>query len=1147
MSIQPPIDTPIGTPTERLTHHLRWTRPPPTNKKAPFLARLQRLITNLSKRRLYEEYDRQIQQFEERHYIRRVDPRSIKFWLNHFPVVKGDVTQHSGKSSMKLRPVFDGGPLAGFISAQLPPGCEQGVIQSIGLLRHYQHFVCIDLQQAFLSVSLPSIEDQLHTGFLWKAPNTTQPTAYCFQRVLFGLPDSPYALVEALNKVIQKCKIPAHHIRTLMDDISIASDDAQHLADLVTEVRSGLKNHRFTENVRKLLTTLPECRPREPEGLLGLIWDPKTDTLSVRTELKHLAANLTTLADLRAYSTSLFDPLGICLEYVMRLRKIVRGARLDTDSLSKLSSGIRTALVKWEDELKTRDHRVPRVLHPADWSHAGILCLFTDSSDQAGAGILTTSYGRRMMARGFLQDESIKNRTAPRFELDTLAISLGWTVKLLTEANDYLHTASLLVFTDNLCSVLRLRRTMTLLPTSVSQLVTTRRLVKIRNALFELESMGISVYIMHLSGTDNIADAASRCRTADVVDQDYDALFQQVRDTYDDILRCDRDLLSTVTSIYRLPSDYRPTTPPTRVVKTEKTKKSSTKTAETDDDDGIPCPLDEINVITATLPFTDPPTSAEDLMKQYYAAKLLVKSWHLLRSEFSNGDAIGRTATPLTLLVRHQQAQDLAGFDKLPFHRRDENGDIVKVSRQRIDGSSYHQLVIPKHSLLLQRLATIQEHVKHHQGIGGTLRRLTPLYSWLKMKRTVVSVCRTCRSCLHAKPQRTVSSAAGSLRAPKQVWEFIGLDHTGPYDVPLHGKDGLSTHSESYRFCLVATCLLSGFIAAVATPSLSARHTLLGLKAILATTGTPSGIRLDNSKSFTNPLVRSFCLARSIRLQYIPPRCPNRGGTYERSHGPFNEQLRILQGLPQPWPLTVLQAAHIANCRHRWDAPGPTSPWEMAHTYPPNQATPSAALAECLSGANQPNGRLADWIFNRWETSRETTRLRAGDDPDLVGLDDVVYLQHHTRRPTKLGSPLDGPFRVLQRDGNMLRLSRTTGGGKIIISQPVDKVVRTVSAADAIDALAPNSPGVDRHSDPATPVHRVDHRVTEPSLRGHPLGSKYRHHGQPATADDVGRYVYFASKTDLYMGELLAKDLSGYRIRLSTYSPLRVSWYLLIP
>ncbi|EER18031.1 hypothetical protein Pmar_PMAR019914 [Perkinsus marinus ATCC 50983] len=136
----------------------------------------------------------------------------------------------------------------------------------------------------------------------------------------------------------------------------------------------------------------------------------------------------------------------------MRLRKIVRGARLDTDSLSKLSSGIRTALVKWEDELKTRHHRVPRVLHPADWSHAGILCLFTDSSDQAGAGILTTSYGRRMMARGFLQDESIKNRTAPRFELDTLAISLGWTVKLLTEANDYLHTASLLVFTDNLCS-----------------------------------------------------------------------------------------------------------------------------------------------------------------------------------------------------------------------------------------------------------------------------------------------------------------------------------------------------------------------------------------------------------------------------------------------------------------------------------------------------------------------------------------------------------------------------------------------------------------------------------------------------------------------------------------------------------------------
>ncbi|KAF4648634.1 hypothetical protein FOL47_002966, partial [Perkinsus chesapeaki] len=147
--------------------------------------------------------------------------------------------------------------------------------------------------------------------------------------------------------------------------------------------------------------------------------------------LKHKAKHLRTITELRAYCTPLYDPIGICLEKTMQLRKIVRDARTSQGHCSdKLSDECLSVLQAWEEDLRSIPSSVPRISQPRHLTHPGVLCLFTDRSALAGAGILTTSYGARLMARVFLQKATAKNGSAPRFI--AVLLSLAFLYKVLT-------------------------------------------------------------------------------------------------------------------------------------------------------------------------------------------------------------------------------------------------------------------------------------------------------------------------------------------------------------------------------------------------------------------------------------------------------------------------------------------------------------------------------------------------------------------------------------------------------------------------------------------------------------------------------------------------------------------------------------------
>lgn len=94
---------------------------------------------------------------------------------------------------MKLRPVFNGAPLTTLVRSALPTGCEQSVVQTLGILRRFRLCSNLDPRQAFLQLELSDPRDQDCMAFFW------EDVPYPFTRVLFGCPCSPHALVRSLS------------------------------------------------------------------------------------------------------------------------------------------------------------------------------------------------------------------------------------------------------------------------------------------------------------------------------------------------------------------------------------------------------------------------------------------------------------------------------------------------------------------------------------------------------------------------------------------------------------------------------------------------------------------------------------------------------------------------------------------------------------------------------------------------------------------------------------------------------------------------------------------------------------------------------------------------------------------------------------
>ena len=285
------------------------------------------------------------------------------------------------------------------------PDLLQSLIGIIFRFREHEIALSADIEAMFMQVeALPA--DAKCLRFLWKGENQNVEV-YEYTRHIFGAKSSPTCANYALHQTARDNESEDSAIRKLifrnfyMDDFLKSvktAEEAQFIYDNLkcTMLKGGFKLTKWVSNDEKVNDHFPEedrstkaVKTFEAEpmssSILGLNWNVDKDILEVcRGADKPVPNKITQRVVLSAVS-AVFDPLGICSPFTIRMRLLLKkiwaakGQAWD----EPLSDEFRKPFLEWCQELQLiRTMNVQRLYLKPEPKQLN-LHLFTDASEDA--------------------------------------------------------------------------------------------------------------------------------------------------------------------------------------------------------------------------------------------------------------------------------------------------------------------------------------------------------------------------------------------------------------------------------------------------------------------------------------------------------------------------------------------------------------------------------------------------------------------------------------------------------------------------------------------------------------------------------------------------------------------------------------------
>jgi hypothetical protein len=288
-----------------------------------------------------QDYRAAVQKYFDQGYASRVsDPVDAKYFLAHHGVYKGK----------KLRVVYDAAaPFKGKClndSIISGPALQPPLASVITRFREGDVAWASDIEAMFSRFRL-SVEDRDYFCFLWQEKDGSEPIVCRMDRLPFGASCSPFVAIYAVHRILEDTGAADNVIRAVkermyVDDyLGSASSVAEAVEEAVTVKNSllaaDLKLQGWISNspefLEKLSTTdlsvpaSPSSHPltsESTEKVLGVIWDPSSDSLGFRVT-KSSDAALTPVC-LAIKVAGVFDPLGtaspLIVKAMIRLRAL---------------------------------------------------------------------------------------------------------------------------------------------------------------------------------------------------------------------------------------------------------------------------------------------------------------------------------------------------------------------------------------------------------------------------------------------------------------------------------------------------------------------------------------------------------------------------------------------------------------------------------------------------------------------------------------------------------------------------------------------------------------------------------------------------------------------------------------------------------
>ncbi|KAF4649079.1 hypothetical protein FOZ61_001759 [Perkinsus olseni] len=867
------------------------------------------------------------------------------------------------------------------------------------------------------------------------------------RRVWFGGSSAPWALQDEIDHTLldvnSRYPTDEAEVEAYMDDVIGGAQTNESRDELHSTSSAALKVKGMQENPVKVLKNGQDGR------VLGYDYEGSNDTIAVASSSSLSTTPCpTTRRELRSFVARFHDPMGLQCEALMCIKYVLQDAESSSrnendllkeyDETSSDTKPLTYRVHEWQCHLRS-SAPFPRQVK---WEFSGqTIFVSTDACVRGWAVIVETdTCGTRLFGRcgvfGPTERRSSK-WTAPRAELCAL---LQGFVTVKTLIKQVSGVARCLILTDSRLNYHRLTREKPKNGWVAWEVTRLRSIVALND---DIQSSGVCLYVSHIPGTLNSADAASRglfpLPASNVLSDDVTSTpLKQQKQHY---------LEKALTEI-----DEQPVAGNAGIIDPRRGKYDS-------NGDGVgnymlpeeesclyeilDTPTKEGCILTSNLTASDgrAPAKAQfgqafdSLLSRLFRYRLLSDVFVLWRqaTESAASSVIVRPARfdILELLVRDAQREDSEttcilqavrrGDTTLsPFYDVESDPDLlVRLCRHSVNGEVYRQLYVPSKSWALQRLLVMRYHsCGGHQGSVRTKARLASRFFFRRMGCLVSRVVRSCRVCAPLKDERRRSGYGIKSLDSLDVWTCVAADGVGPLRVPVR-DDG----TESDLKLMVVTDLVSGYVDAEIVDGFTARESAESLLSVFWRRGYPRLLLVDNHMGFRSRTFRSVMNAHNVRIHHTPPNAPTMNAVAERSHGVLLHGLRcaLSLGKHQSVEAALPEVLYIMNSRERLGA----SPFSLMHCrlprlpgLPDPDIHPKGSsddlcplpLSRAARLREKHTVRIQD-VIARWEDYRDSLRgSHRGVRQFTVG--DKVWVFSRSGGAAKLGRLYRGPFLV---------------------------------------------------------------------------------------------------------------------------------------
>lgn len=293
--------------------------------------RIKNVTKNLRKENLFDDYDAIINNWLNEEIIEKVPLQEISergYYLPHRPVIKEG-------STTRIRPVFDASARTKDSPSlnqclKTGPNLIELVPTMLHRFRERKIGVIADIAKAFLQINI-SPSDRNVLRFLWWNPDGELET-YRHRRVVFGVTSSPFLLGATIELHVKKAlnSMNTQHNQFIyeklkksfyVDDCVTSLDSYAEFEDFRKEASSLLSNAGF--NLRGWNHTgMKNLEDRTT--VLGLIWDPEKDTLSLSNFPSQTLPEKITKRVMLSLIQKVFDPFGLICPVLLKPKLMIQ-------------------------------------------------------------------------------------------------------------------------------------------------------------------------------------------------------------------------------------------------------------------------------------------------------------------------------------------------------------------------------------------------------------------------------------------------------------------------------------------------------------------------------------------------------------------------------------------------------------------------------------------------------------------------------------------------------------------------------------------------------------------------------------------------------------------------------------------------------